>query len=148
MTSVVRIGLTLLALMTGNGIALAGDGLAVTKVWVRATIGQTGSTALYFTVTNGGSSGDALLAVEVVEAARTELHQTVNDNGVVGMRSIGELPVPPGAALVFEPRGNHVMLMGLKEPLQPGGHLRATLHFKSHPPVVIDAVVAMTPPLN
>ena len=148
MTVVVRIGLVVLALLGGRGVALADDGLAVTNAWVRPSIGQTGNSALYFTLTNAGSSGDALLAVDVADAARAELHQTINDNGVVRMRAISELPLPPGASLVFEPRGDHVMLMGLKQPLQPGGHLGTTLRFKTHPPVVIDAAVSMTPPGN
>jgi len=148
MAAVLRLSLAVLTLLFGSGGALADDGLTVAQAWVRPSIGQTGSTALYFTVTNGGSSGDALLAVDVADAARSELHQTVDDNGVVGMRAVSELPLPPGASLVFEPRGNHVMLMGLKQPLQPGGHLGATLRFKTHPPVVIDAAVSMTPPGN
>jgi len=135
-----------LALVFAASAAWAGDELAVTGAWARPSLGQTGASALYFTITNGSSVVDDLSSVEVPDAARAELHETTNTNGVVGMRSIADMPLPPGAPVQFAPGGNHVMLMGLAHPLKAGDHLTATLHFRTHAPLTIDAIVSMTAP--
>jgi len=141
-----RLALALLAMSIGLRVAIADDDMTVTGAWARPVLGQTAATALYFTVLNDGAAPDSILSVAVADAAQTELHATVDENGVIGMRTISELPLPPGQPAVFEPKGNHVMLMGLKRQLRIGDHLAITVRFKTHAPVTVEAVVSMTAP--
>jgi len=120
--------------------------MAVSGAWARPSIGQTGSSALYFQIVNQGATGDALVGVDVPQAAAAQLHTSILNKDVVQMRAVGEVSLLPGIPVVFEPKANHVMLMGLTKPLQSGDHLSATLRFKIHAPVSIEALVAMTAP--
>ncbi len=114
--------------------ALAGDSrlgdLVVSEPWARATIGQVKAGAAYLTVTNNGAAADRLVAVETPAAKRSELHGHTMDGGVMRMRPVEAIELAPGAPVVLRPGGLHVMLMGLKAPLEEGGRLPLTLIFE------------------
>lgn len=98
--------------------------------WARATVpAQTGS-AVYLHIHNAELTADRLLSVSTPAAARASIHQTSTGGGVVRMRPAGPVPVPAGAAVEMKPGGLHVMLSGLKGPLQPGRLLPLTLRFE------------------
>jgi hypothetical protein len=102
--------------------------VSVEGAWARATVpGQMGSAA-YFTIRNSGGA-DKLLSV-VSPAADASLHSTSMDNGVMRMRPLQELDIPAKGAVELKPGGMHVMLMGLKQPLQAGGSLELDLRFE------------------
>jgi copper(I)-binding protein len=139
-------GIAAVAFVCGPHFAFAEDSISIARAWVRPSLGDNGSSALYFTVTNTGVSADAITSVAVTDAGMAELHATSNDNGVVGMRALAEVPVPPGASVRFEPKGDHVMLMGLKRQLKAGDHLTVTIGFKAHAPITLEAIISMTAP--
>jgi periplasmic copper chaperone A len=120
--------------------ALAQSGLAVEHVWSRAAP-QGGVGVLFMTVTDAGPP-DRLLGVSTPVADRAELHESMNDNGVMKMRPTDKLPVSPGKPLVLAPGGYHVMLMGLKRALREGERFPVTLTFEKAGAVTIEALVA------
>ena len=65
------------------------------------------------------------------KAKSIEMHQaTMTADGVMQMRKVkGGLPIDPGASLVFEPGGTHLMLLGLEDALNAGEQLLLTLEF-------------------
>ena len=142
-----RLALAILALATFAGPVLAGDDIEVSGAWARPSLGQTGASALYFTLTNGAAA-DVLTSVDVPDVERAEVHETTNTDGVMAMRPVAELPLAPGVTVSFAPGGKHVMLMGLKKPLKVGDHIAATLRFKAHAPLAVDAVISMTAPVK
>lgn len=102
--------------------------ISVDGVWARATVpGQTGSAA-YFTIRNSGGE-DKLLSV-TSPVADSSLHSTSTDNGIMRMRPLDALEIPAKGAVDLKPGGTHVMLMGLKQPLQPGATLELDLKFE------------------
>ena len=120
--------------------ALAQSGLAVEHVWSRAAP-QGGVGVLFMTVTDDGPP-DRLVGVSTPVAERSELHESMNDNGVMKMRAADKLPVAPGKPLVLAPGGYHVMLMGLKRPLREGERFPVTLTFEKAGAVTTEAIVA------
>ena len=133
-------------LLAVAGSAWADGDIAVTAAWARPSFGQTGATALYLTLTNTGTAADELIFVSSPAARVSELHASREEGGIVKMQTLGSLPLPPGASVAFEPKGNHVMLMQLTHPLAAGEHIELELHFKTHPPLKADAIVSMAPP--
>ncbi|HWI76283.1 MAG TPA: copper chaperone PCu(A)C [Sphingomicrobium sp.] len=102
--------------------------VSVDGAWARATVpGQMGSAA-YFTIRNAGGA-DKLLSV-TSPAADASLHSTSMDNGVMRMRPLEGLDVPKDGTVELKPGGTHVMLMGLKQPLQSGATLELDLKFE------------------
>jgi copper(I)-binding protein len=104
--------------------------ISIGHPWARASIGQAKAGAAYLTLSNAGSETDRLVAVESTAAKKTEIHTHSMENGVMKMRPVEAAEVPPGAPVVFQPGGLHVMLMGLKAPLAEGESFPLILVFE------------------
>ena len=110
------------------GNAPPGDAPSVTDAYAPAApAGGTG--ALFFTVT-GGTEPDTLVAVAFAGAARTDVHESYDDDGLRGMRTVPDgVPVAAGATVALAPGGVHAMLANLAAPLVPGDTLAAVATF-------------------
>jgi copper(I)-binding protein len=121
--------------------------LSVGHPWSRpAAVGMTG--AGYLTVTNSGDEGDVLLRVETPAAARVEIHESSTDGGVMRMKKLRNLPIPPNGRVVLGPGGNHLMMLKLKRPLGIGDKVPATLVFKRAGRVEVKFLVQAGPRKN
>lgn len=125
--------------------------LEVSGAWARASIGTSRPGAAYLTVTNTGTTPDALVAVATPAAAMPMIHATaVAADGVARMEHVARLELPPGATVTLAPGGMHVMLMDLTAPLVAGATLPLTLTFERAGPVEIAmpilAIAAKGPP--
>jgi copper(I)-binding protein len=68
--------------------------------------------AAYLTVVNHGPEPDRLVAVESSLAHAAELHESVEEEGVMRMVAHPEgLDLPPGGTLELVPGGKHIMLI-------------------------------------
>jgi len=96
-------------------------------VWSRAAMaGRIG--VVYLTITATGAP-DTLLGASTPVAARAELHESTDDQGVMKMRPVASLPVEPGKLLVFDPGHYHIMLVDLVHALKEGDNFPITLRF-------------------
>ena len=110
--------------------AMASD-LMFGALQFRATIGSMPSSAAYLSITNHGGMADRLLAVESSLARKTELHTMDVTNGVMKMRQIDDgIAIPSGKTIQLAPGGFHVMLIGLKAPLNANENYQVTLTFE------------------
>jgi len=109
-------------------------------VWARPTASTATPGVVYFTAT-ALKQPERLNGVSSPVAASAELHETVNDNGVMKMRPVQSIEVTPGKPVVFAPGGYHVMLMGLKSALKTGQSFPVTLTFEHAAPVTVTAKV-------
>jgi copper(I)-binding protein len=122
----------------------AGGGQAITisDPLARPSPLEGGTGGAFMTIRNSGSQADRLRSAASPAAKMVELHETVDDNGVMRM-----VPQPdgweiaPGGELVLKPGGKHVMLMGLVRPLEPGATIEITLNFDKAGPVKVQVPV-------
>ena len=94
--------------------------------------GATNGAAYVATLENTGKQPDRLIRVSTPVAQRAEIHtMTVDAGGVMRMREVGEIALPPGVPVKMRPGdGYHFMLMGLKQPLKEGDSFPLTLEFE------------------
>lgn len=104
--------------------------IVVSQPWARATPGPVRIGAAYMTITNRGKAPDRLLRIESPVAERAELHTTVMQNGVMQMRSVESVALPPGQTVQFAPGGIHIMLVNLTAPLEEGVRFDMRLIFE------------------
>lgn len=71
----------------------------------------------YFELDNPGATPLVLESLESSAFESVEMHETVDDNGVSRMRPLANATIAPGATLRFEPGGMHLMLAGMKLPV-------------------------------
>jgi copper(I)-binding protein len=115
-------------------------GIGLEHVWARPTPAVTTPGVTYFTVVSNGTP-DKLLSVSTPIAASAELHETVDDKGIMKMRPVASVELVPGQPVTFKPGGYHVMLMGLKSPLKSGDSFPLTLTFEHAQPITVTAKV-------
>jgi hypothetical protein len=65
----------------------------------------------------------------------------VMDNDVMKMRMVGAIDLPAGRSVALEPGGFHIMLMGIKKPLEESRSFPVTLTFEKAGNVTVTAVV-------
>lgn len=97
--------------------------------WARATLAGTRTGAIYLTLVNKGAADNALTGVATPVAASAKLHQDVVTNGMMEMKPVPTLTLPPGGSVAIAPGKYHIMLMGLKQPLKAGSRFPLTLDF-------------------
>ncbi|TCW19931.1 copper chaperone PCu(A)C [Dietzia cinnamea] len=79
-------------------------------------------------VRNQSDEDVRLVEVASVVSGEAELHETVSGTGGSMMREReGGFVIPAGGELVFEPGGNHIMLMGVHESIRTGQEVAVTL---------------------
>lgn len=123
---------------------------AVEDAWSRATVASMSSAAVYATISNSGESAVSVTGVQTDIAASAMLHESKMEDGMMRMRHVHMLEIPPGERKVFAPGGLHVMLMGLKNGLTQGDEFEVTFEFSDGTtvtaPVVTGAMDQMTSP--
>ena len=86
----------------------------------------TGTATAYLTIENSGQKDDTLLAVTIPATVAGAAHLS-DASAIVA----GGMTVPAGGRLVFEPGGRHILLTGLKRPLDTGMTFNGTLIFEA-----------------
>ena len=114
--------------------------VSVERAWARATPGAAQEGSLYLTLR--ATLGDRLTSVSTPVAGMAMLHESREVAGVMQMREIPGLELPPGQSVAMRPGGVHVMLMGLAHPLLRGQRFPVTLTFDHAPPMTTVATVA------
>lgn len=119
----------------------AGASITMTDPWVKAA--NEGMSAGFGTIKNTGEQDVTVTSVTSPASTDLELHETVaNESGAMVMREKnGGFTIPAHSELHLEPGGNHIMLMDLTEPLQPGSEVRMTLKFSDETTFDITAPV-------
>ena len=122
------ISLVLIAALTAQD-AKSGA-IAVRAPVLRAVPPGVPNTAGYMTIVNSGAAPDRLVSVACACARSVEAHQSHVMNGVSMMMGAGAVTIPAGGEIVFAPNGYHLMVMGLRAPLQDGSVQTLTLKFQ------------------
>ena len=104
--------------------------IAIHDAWARASLGQTGTSAVYMSLEATGDQGDRLVAAASPVAASAEFHTHIVEGGVARMRPVAAIEIAPGAPTVLEPGGLHIMLIRLGEKLVEGETLPLSLTFE------------------
>ncbi|MBA55300.1 MAG: hypothetical protein CMK89_12665 [Pseudomonadales bacterium] len=121
--------LVALLLVVLPGVVMASD-LEVEQPWVRSVPPVSPNTAGYFMLHNNSKQERVLVAVSSDVASSVEMHTVVEQDGGMSMQQLQEVKIAAGDCVMFEPGGNHIMFIGLKQPLQEGDEVKLTLQFK------------------
>ena len=110
--------------------------------WTRATPKGADVAGGYMKITNKGSVPDSLIGGSSAAADRFEVHEMSMVDGVMKMRPLAKgLEVKPGETVELKPGSFHIMLMGLKLPLEKGRKVKGTLIFEKAGKVDIEYTV-------
>jgi periplasmic copper chaperone A len=108
----------------------SGRGITISDPMARPSPLEGGTGGAFMAIRNNGGQADRLRSASSPVARAIELHETIDDNGVMRM-----VPQPdgweigPGGELLLKPGGKHLMLFDLARPLQAGETIEITLNF-------------------
>ena len=104
-------------------------------------------TGCYLTLT--AATADRLVSAASPEANLVQIHESRIESGMMMMQELRDgLPLPAGETVALAPGGNHLMLLGVKEPLVAGDTVTLTLTFENGPDLEIIARVDQPAPAN
>ena len=103
----------------------------VVGAWARASIPGAPNTVAYGLLLNLTNSADTLVGASSSVAQAAELHDTlIGQNGVMSMTPLPSgIAVPAGGAVLLQPGGMHIMLVGLKQSIDVGSTFDLTFTF-------------------
>jgi hypothetical protein len=125
--------LLLLAALPAAPAAAHGYGAGDVRVrhpWTRATPPGATVAAGYLEIRNSGRTPDRLTGASSPAAAAVEMHVMAREGDVVKMREVRSIEVPGRQRFVLDPKGSHLMLVGLKKPLAKGDRVPLVLRFE------------------
>ena len=118
----------LLAVNAGaDGVA---DKITVNDPYVRAVPPVVKTSAAFMQFQNSDMVERFLVSASTPAAAVVELHMHTMDDGVMRMRQVAQIRMPPNETVSLQPGGLHIMLFDLTEPLNPGDQVPITLSFE------------------
>jgi periplasmic copper chaperone A len=127
------------------GLALAQD-IVVNNAWARFSVPGMSASGIFMDLDNHSDKDDVLLSASTPVAMSSEIHETVEVNGVMKMRSIAHgLPLPAGQVTQLQPGKMHIMMMGLKKPLAKGTTIPVRLTFRHAKPIMLNVPVSVAP---
>ena len=113
--------------------------LEVDNAWAGATPGNAENGAAYVTITS--PTADRLVSASTPVAKKAELHTMSMQGMVMKMRPISGVDIPAGQPVSLKPGGEHIMLMGLSQPLREGQSFPLTLDFEKAGPRTVTVTV-------
>ena len=106
------------------------DGLTLSNFRARASIGSMKNSGAYGEILS--NKDDRLIQASSSVAKIVELHQHINDNGVMRMRKVDTgFMIKSNESMVMTPGGYHIMLIGLHKPLKENTSMDLLLKFES-----------------
>jgi periplasmic copper chaperone A len=126
------------------GLAVASAALAQPaqleiNAWARATPGKSENGAAYLTIQS--PTPDRLVSASSPVAKKAELHTMSMQGMVMKMRPMTGLDIPAGQPVALKPGGEHIMLMGLSQPLHEGQSFPLTIDFEKAGPRTVTVTV-------
>ena len=113
--------------VAGAAVAQTGQ-LEISGAWARATPGKAENGAAYLTIQS--PTADRLVSASSPVAKKAELHTMSMQGMVMKMRPLAGLDIPAGEPVTLKPGGDHIMLLGLNQPLREGQTFPLTLTFE------------------
>lgn len=89
----------------------AGASVTIGDAWVRTPHPAQKITAGYMTIRNGGDKQVALIAIDSKSAKVVEMHEMKTVDGMMSMKKVDRIVIPPKGSVQLEPGGMHLMLI-------------------------------------
>ncbi|MDT8345333.1 MAG: copper chaperone PCu(A)C, partial [Thermohalobaculum sp.] len=133
-------GTALLAALPAGARDLTVGALTIDHPWARPNLPNR-PLAVYFTVSNAGTTADRLIAASGAGFDAIELHTVIHDGDVMKMQKIEALDIPAGGSATLAPGGNHMMLFGATTLYPEGARFPLTLTFEGTGEIAIEVTV-------
>ena len=128
-------------LVSLGALAGAADNVTVQEPYVRLAPPNAPATGAFMVIKNNGDKDVKVVKASNPASKVTELHNHINEGGVMKMRPVQAIDVKAKGEAVLKPGSLHVMLIDLKGPMKEGDSVPITLTFDDGSSKQVDAKV-------
>lgn len=115
------------------------------RAWIREA--PPGAPAMAgFVAIEGGSRAVEIVGARSVDFGRIEIHEMIEEDGLMKMRPLEGLELPAGARLTLAPGAEHLMLFDAKRALVAGDKVTITFELSRGDPVDVEFKVGKSTP--
>jgi hypothetical protein len=125
---IIRLALLLLAALPCTSFSADAE-LMIHEPYVRLAPPNAPATGAFMVIRNSGKTDRQLVKAESPVAKAVELHNHINENGVMKMRQVQSIDIKASAQAELKPGSYHVMLIGMTQALKEGDTVPLTLSF-------------------
>lgn len=130
------------ALLLSTGVLAAGaDSVTVQDPYVRLAPPGAPATGAFMVLKNNGDKDVKVVKADNPASKVTEMHNHINDGGVMRMRPVPAIDVKAKGEAVLKPGSLHIMLIDLKAPMKEGDMVPITLNFDDGSSKTVEAKV-------
>lgn len=115
--------------------------LQVTDAWIRESNPARNITSAFLTLSNPTGKAIVVTGVTSPAAKIVEMHEMKTVDGVMSMRRVETIIVPPRGSVRLEPGGTHLMLIDLVTQARAGTALPLTLKLNDGKEIAVSALV-------
>lgn len=115
--------------------------ISVSDPYVRLVPPNAPATGAFMVLKNDSDTARRLLSASSPAAKTVELHNHIDDKGVMRMRKVDAIDLPARGEATLKPGSYHVMLIDLTAPLKEGDRLPLTLSFDDGSQQKVEATV-------
>lgn len=127
-------------ILLSSSISIA-DTLTISKSYVRETPPHAKNSAAFMVISNNSNSDIKLISATSDISSRVELHNHINEDGLMKMRQVKEILIAANDSTALQPGGYHVMFIGLKEALKENNRVAIKLYFDNGDEVIVQAPI-------
>lgn len=121
--------------------------LLVKDAWIRGIPPSATSTAAFMIIQNSGPDERILQSAACDIAEIVQIHTMEQIGEMMTMKEIKELRVPANGQIALAPKGDHIMLIGLRKPIREGETIPLSLNFADGTIVKVEALVKKWGPM-
>lgn len=133
-----------LSLFFLGNISFACDGpVRVSDAWCKVSLKGSKNGAVFMTLES--LSKVSLVKAESDVAKKVELHTHIQDGEIMIMRPVDSFPLEPNETRELKPGHDHIMLIGLHEPLKSGQEIDVKLTFDDGSTQTVSVPVRIQP---
>jgi len=119
----------------------AAESLQITEAWIKNLPMAVPVRAGYMHISNNQNTEITIVSLQSKSFESIEIHQSMEVNGMMGMRPVDALSIPAGGSLELAPGGFHLMMMNPQEELVPGQKVTVTLYYQNQNTQLIELEV-------
>lgn len=131
-------------LLAASTLAVAKDPV-IDRAWIREAPPGAPAHAGFMSI-EGGSRDIEIVGARSDDFGRVEIHEMLEEDGMMKMRPLERLEVAAGARVTLAPGAEHLMLFEAKRALVAGDKVTITLELAKGDPIAVEFAVAKAAP--
>ncbi len=139
--SIKKLAIAVFSLLFTAGMAFAAD-ITIEHPYARVSMMMAKSGGAFMQISNNSAENDRLISASSDAANMVQIHENIIVDGIAKMRELTDgIVIPANGTAMLQRGGNHIMLMGLVNPLMHGDVITITLVFENAGEITIEVPV-------